>query len=423
MAVVHKPSGKLHICIDLQPLNAALKERKKKEGRKKEALSVLYGLKRFDQYTHGRPVKVENDRKPLAAILRKPLNQAPKRLQDIMMQYHRYDVNFVFVKGTDLLIADTLSRAHPDDSDSGNDQGERARIKNVNVFGDIPGKRLDEIREAISCDASLQTVMKLVLEGWPADKRGTPVCALPYFDVRDCLSVVDGILVKGEAVVIPMALRRSIKRRLHSAHLGCESMLRRARGTVYWPNMASDMKQIADMCETCQQMKPQNLREPLKQHSDGDEPWQKIGLDLFEIAGKHYLAVVDYYFNFIEIDLLTTMTSTRVVTLLKKPTPPCVSQCPRLKKSAPSQVKEEKLLSETSVPISKKKDGEDDGGTKEIHKWQDSAAMYLVLETKSEQLAHCGRQVGKDVPNIAVEEQDVKLATSLLVSGAEVNRP
>ena len=242
----------------------------------KEALSVFFGLERFDQYTYGRPVKVENDHKPLAAILRKPLSQAPKRLQDIMMRYHRYDVHFVFVKGTDLLIADTLSRAHQDDSVE--DQGYRDRIMNVSVFGDIPDKRLDEIREATSCDASLQSVMKLVLEGWPADKRETPVCALPYFDVRDCLSVVDGILVKGEAVVIPMALRPSIKRGLHSAHLGRESMLHRARGTVYWPNIAGDVKQIADMCETCQEMKPRNPPEPLKQHSDGDEPWQKIGL-------------------------------------------------------------------------------------------------------------------------------------------------
>ena len=122
--------------------------------------------------------------------------------------------------------------------------------------------------------------------------------------------------VKGEAIVIPMALRPSIKRR--SAHLGRDSMLRQARGTVYWPNMASDIKQIADMCETCQEMKPQNSPEPLKQHSDGDEPWQKIDIDLFEIAGKHYLAMVDYYSNFMEIDLLTTMTSVRIVTLLKK---------------------------------------------------------------------------------------------------------
>ena len=47
---------------------------------KKEALSVLHGLEKFDQYTYGRPVKVENDHKPLATILRKPLSQAPKRL-------------------------------------------------------------------------------------------------------------------------------------------------------------------------------------------------------------------------------------------------------------------------------------------------------------------------------------------------------
>ena len=72
--------------------------------------------------------------------------------------------------------------------------------------------------------------MKLVLEGWPADKHETPVCAVPYFDVHDCLSVVDGILLKGEAVVIPMALRSSIKKWLYSAHLGRDSVLCWARG-------------------------------------------------------------------------------------------------------------------------------------------------------------------------------------------------
>ena len=46
----------------------------------KEALSVLFGLGRFDQYTYGRPVKVKNDQKPLATILRKPLSQTPKCL-------------------------------------------------------------------------------------------------------------------------------------------------------------------------------------------------------------------------------------------------------------------------------------------------------------------------------------------------------
>ena len=57
----------------------------------KEALAVLYGLERFDQYTYGRPVIVENDHKPLETILKKTLSQAPKRLQDILMKMFRYN--------------------------------------------------------------------------------------------------------------------------------------------------------------------------------------------------------------------------------------------------------------------------------------------------------------------------------------------
>ena len=69
----------------------------------KEALAVLYGLERFDQNAYGHAVPVQSDHKPLAAILRKPLSMAPKRLQDIIVRYNWYDVNFVFVKGTSSL--------------------------------------------------------------------------------------------------------------------------------------------------------------------------------------------------------------------------------------------------------------------------------------------------------------------------------
>ena len=87
------------------------------------------------------------------------------------------------------------------------------KIMDVNSFGDIPEKRLDEIRKATLCDATLQA----------EDKRDTPPC-VPYFDVRDSLSVIDRVLVIGKAVVIPSALRVSIKRRLHIVHLCRDSM-------------------------------------------------------------------------------------------------------------------------------------------------------------------------------------------------------
>ena len=90
------------------------------------------------------------------------------------------------------------------------------------------------------------------------------------------------------------------------------------RGVIFWPGMAKDIKQLADICETCQERRPRNQNKTLLQHEDSDIPWNKIGLDLFEIQGRQYLVAIDYYSNFIEVDQLTTTTSTRVVTLLKK---------------------------------------------------------------------------------------------------------
>lgn len=78
----------------------------------KEALSVLFGVQRFHQYTYGRQVTVENDHKPLESILRKPLSNAPKRLHDIMMKLNRYGIVLKFLKGKEVVIADTLRRAY-----------------------------------------------------------------------------------------------------------------------------------------------------------------------------------------------------------------------------------------------------------------------------------------------------------------------
>jgi hypothetical protein len=76
--------------------------------------------------------------------------------------------------------------------------------------------------------------------------------------------------------------------------------------------IAKDVKQLADNCEICQESKPRNCRETLKQHDNGAYPWNKIGLDSFEIKGRNYLIAVDYYSNFIEVDYLLTMLTVDV---------------------------------------------------------------------------------------------------------------
>lgn len=77
----------------------------------KELLAVTFGLERFNQYTYGVDIVVENDHKPLESILKNPLSQAPPRFQRLLLRFQKYTFNFKYRLGKELVNADTLSRA------------------------------------------------------------------------------------------------------------------------------------------------------------------------------------------------------------------------------------------------------------------------------------------------------------------------
>ena len=43
-------------------------------------------------------------------------------------------------------------------------------------------------------------------------------------------------------------------------------------------------------------------------HAVPGRPWAKVGADLFELQGQHYLLFVDYYSNFFELARLISNT-------------------------------------------------------------------------------------------------------------------
>ena len=75
-------------------------------------MAIVYGVERFHQFTNGRPVTVKSDHKPLEVIHQKPLSVAPRSLQKMMMRLHHYDVSIIYKKGSEMLVANTLSRHH-----------------------------------------------------------------------------------------------------------------------------------------------------------------------------------------------------------------------------------------------------------------------------------------------------------------------
>ena len=164
----------------------------------------------------------------------------------------------------------------------------------------------------------LQSVIHHISENWSISKRRLPTDVLPFWSCKDQLSFNDDILYRGDRIVVPATLRKSLTEKLHQAHMGVESTLRRARTSLWWPGMNSQLKQFISSCEICQSFQRNNPKESLMSHSIPDRPWSKIAADPFEFKGEHYLVLADYYSDWIEFDKMRDQTATETIALLLK---------------------------------------------------------------------------------------------------------
>ena len=160
----------------------------------KEMLAIIFALERFHQYTFRRPVHVYSDHKPLESILRKPLAQAPRRLQGMMLRQQEYTVEVSYERGKNVLLADLLSRTYlPTTVDQYHEE-----FENVNTANLLPISkyRLDEIGVETQRDEASHALKEVILRGWPEDKKSLPSQVLLWYSVRDELTIGHDLIFK-----------------------------------------------------------------------------------------------------------------------------------------------------------------------------------------------------------------------------------
>ena len=78
----------------------------------KAMLAICFATSKFYQYVYGKSaVSVQIGHKPLESFLKKPLCEAPPKLQRLMLRLHPYDLDVHYGPGKHVYFADTLSRA------------------------------------------------------------------------------------------------------------------------------------------------------------------------------------------------------------------------------------------------------------------------------------------------------------------------
>ncbi|XP_046378547.1 uncharacterized protein K02A2.6-like [Haliotis rufescens] len=154
----------------------------------------------------------------------------------------------------------------------------------------------------------------MVHTGWPENIKSVMQVLRPYWSFRDQLAVEDGIIFKGRQVLIPESLQEDILTQLHASHQGVEKTRKLARESVYWPLINKNIEKLIKSCASCQELMPQNKAEPLEPHEIPSAPWRKIGTDLFQIRGKHFLVVTDYFSKYPIVKQIPHPVSSQAVT-------------------------------------------------------------------------------------------------------------
>ena len=67
--------------------------------------------------------------------------------------------------------------------------------------------RLEQIKEEAATDPGLKKVKKCAIEGWPNNKDSIPNEAKPYWSFREELSIINGIVFKGERLWLYLKLQ------------------------------------------------------------------------------------------------------------------------------------------------------------------------------------------------------------------------
>ena len=151
------------------------------------------------------------------------------------------------------------------------------------------------------------------MTGWPTAKTVVDPLVRPYFTFKDELSLADGIVYKGQQAVIPTLMRPAMLNKIHKTHFGTGLCIRRAKVSLFWPGMTSDIKHKCMSCLVCTQYASQAPKEPMLNHDIPHCPWSFVSQDILMWEGKWLLVTTCHYSDWVEIDILpNTLTATVV---------------------------------------------------------------------------------------------------------------
>lgn len=264
----------------------------------KEALAIIFGIKKFHLYLYGSKFTLVTDHQPLTRIFGPktgiPL-LAAARMQRWALVLSGYNYNIVYRTSADNANADLLSRL-PVTGKVEVDPDENYVFNTVVNELPVTAKIIARDTEK---DQTLVKVYEYTMSGWPSSCDEPEL--RPYVKIKDELSVDCGCLLWGRRVIIPSSLRDCLLSELHECHPGMSRMKALARSWVWWPGIDPDIEDLVRSCNACIKFQGSPKTVPLLLWPWATEPWKRIHVDFLEDKGQQFLLVVDSYSKWMEV--------------------------------------------------------------------------------------------------------------------------
>ncbi|XP_055685270.1 uncharacterized protein K02A2.6-like [Lutzomyia longipalpis] len=281
----------------------------------KEAGAMRFAVRKFHDYIWGKKLVIETDHKPLETIFKKPTTNAPPRLKRMLYDVKPYDPIVVYKKGSQIPLADVLSRDCEPVEDT---EYELSEDLEVNAISCLEREAEPRMVKATAEDPTMQKLWKIIHKGWPSSAKEVSACIRPYFTFRDELAYAKGIIFKGSQCVIPEKERKTVLEAIHRGHCGIQAALRRARDFVYWPGMSSQITDMIESCGICQQTRNQKQKETILMKPVPTYPFQMVAVDLFHYKGHEYVLMVDSFSGYFDFEPLRVTTAASVIGFCKR---------------------------------------------------------------------------------------------------------
>ena len=136
---------------------------------------------------------------------------------------------------------------------------------------------------------------------WPKDIKEVPHPLHPYWQHRETLTIEDGLVLQGEALIIPPAKRERVLHQLHQFHQGITKSQLLTCGSFFWPGINKAIEEVVCQCEACTWFQSQNAAAPLTPTPTPLHPWQMCATDIFMLEGVDHLVLGDFYSKMIFI--------------------------------------------------------------------------------------------------------------------------